>query len=448
MNRYFQYTKIGLISISILFLVNCGGNNALSDSSFHKDSVTISGTTIPLTLGEESTIKGMLQEIHKKFKDNDIDAIKDHIYPLTLTKGVKYKEVKYNGNIEWIIEGLKNPTTNQFIDNGFNEKGLLIIIDNAHYFTPINEFPSFNEFQQGFTSGFNDPNPSKPFINDLQNDGKGIYILPYSSSFVLVYKYKGEFKLVWWKEMLVVAKGLLRSPKKPDLHEGWTNRSLALLNLGRFKEALESADKALQIRPDLPEAWTNRSAALIGLGRFKEALESADKALQIKPNLPGALTNRSGALIGLGRFKEALASADKALQFKPDFYMAWNNRDIALLNLGRFEEALESVDKALQIKPDLSEAWINRSGALMNLGRFKEALESVDKALQIKPDLYLAWNNRSGALINLGRFKEALESTDKALQIQPNLPEAWTSRSVDKALQIKPDFYMAWNNPV
>jgi len=54
-----QYLKIGLISISLFFLVNCGGSDSSdnsSDSSSQKDSVTIAGTTIPLTLNTEDEI--------------------------------------------------------------------------------------------------------------------------------------------------------------------------------------------------------------------------------------------------------------------------------------------------------------------------------------------------------------------------------------------------------
>jgi Flp pilus assembly protein TadD len=46
---------------------------------------------------------------------------------------------------------------------------------------------------------------------------------------------------------------------KPDFHEAWNNRGIALGNLGRWEEAIASLDKALEIKPDLHEAWNNRA---------------------------------------------------------------------------------------------------------------------------------------------------------------------------------------------
>ncbi len=42
-------------------------------------------------------------------------------------------------------------------------------------------------------------------------------------------------------------------------------RGEALMNLGRYSEALESFDKALQIAPDSPAAKQNRDLALAKL---------------------------------------------------------------------------------------------------------------------------------------------------------------------------------------
>ncbi|MEG3989047.1 tetratricopeptide repeat protein, partial [Microcoleus sp. S28C3] len=65
---------------------------------------------------------------------------------------------------------------------------------------------------------------------------------------------------------------------KPDLHEAWNNRGIALRNLGREEEAIASYDKALEFKPDYRDAWNNRGIALRNLGREEEAIASYDKA--------------------------------------------------------------------------------------------------------------------------------------------------------------------------
>ena len=248
---------------------------------------------------------------------------------------------------------------------------------------------------------------------------------------------------------------------KPDLHEAWNNRGNALDDLGRYEEAIASYDKAVEFNPDKHEAWYNRGVALFNLGRYEEAIAFFDKAVEFKPDFHEAWNNRGVALFNLGRYEEAIASYDKAVEFKPDKHEAWFNRGVALDDLGRYEEAIASWDKAVEFKPDDHQAWNNRGVALDDLGRYEEAIASFDKAVEFKPDLHEAWNNRGNALFNLGRYEEAIASYDKAVEFKPDKHEAWFNRGValddlgryeeaiaswDKAVEFKPDFHEAWNN--
>jgi len=215
---------------------------------------------------------------------------------------------------------------------------------------------------------------------------------------------------------------------KPDQHEAWGNRGVALLNLGRLEEAIASYDKAIELKPDDHLSWSNRGNALSALGRLEEALASYDKAIEFKPDDHDAWNGRGVVLSNLGRLEEAIASYDKAIEFKPDDHYAWNNRGNALSNLGRLEEAIASYEKALEFKPDNHGAWNGRGVVLSNLGRLEEAIASYDKAIEFKPDLHYAWGNRGNALKNLGKLEEAIASYDKAIEFKPDDHKAWGNR--------------------
>ncbi|MGK7940886.1 MAG: tetratricopeptide repeat-containing serine protease family protein [Crocosphaera sp.] len=66
--------------------------------------------------------------------------------------------------------------------------------------------------------------------------------------------------------------------------------------LGRYKEAIKSYDKAIEISPDYIYAWYNRGFALEKLGRYEEAIKSYDKALEIDPNHEYAINNKKRLL--------------------------------------------------------------------------------------------------------------------------------------------------------
>ncbi|TFI52074.1 tetratricopeptide repeat protein [Mastigocladus laminosus UU774] len=222
---------------------------------------------------------------------------------------------------------------------------------------------------------------------------------------------------------------------KPDYHQAWYIRGIALDELGRNEEAIASYDKALEIKPELHQTWYIRGITLDDLGRYEEAIASYDKALEIKPELHQIWYIRGIALDELGRNEEAIASYDKALEIKPDGHQAWNNRGFVLAQLGRYQEAIASFDKAVEIKPDDHEAWYIRGIALAQLGRYKEAIASFDKAVEIKPDKHEAWYIRGFALAQLERHSEAVASYDKAVEIKPDLHQAWYNKACCYALQ-------------
>ncbi|NTU59258.1 MAG: tetratricopeptide repeat protein [Chlorobiaceae bacterium] len=117
-----------------------------------------------------------------------------------------------------------------------------------------------------------------------------------------------------------------------------SNRGLALHNLKRFREALESYDRAIQLRPDYAEALSNRGLALSALNRFDEALDSFNRAIRLQPGFADAHSNRGNTLRELNRYDEALESYNRAIQLKPDFADAYLNASILFLKTGNFEK--------------------------------------------------------------------------------------------------------------
>lgn len=98
-----------------------------------------------------------------------------------------------------------------------------------------------------------------------------------------------------------------------DAAEGWYETGEQLANLGKYVEALNYFNQAVEIQPQDHAAWVMRGVVLIHLNRYEEALASCETALKIQPTNKQAWLFRGAALNHLGRYKQSYASYDKAL---------------------------------------------------------------------------------------------------------------------------------------
>lgn len=248
---------------------------------------------------------------------------------------------------------------------------------------------------------------------------------------------------------------------KADYAIAFNNRGNTLKDLKRFEDALLSYDNAIARKPDYANAFNNRGVTLQAMKRPVEALASYDKAIEVKADYAEAFFNRGVTLQGLNRLDDALTSYDKAIAIKPDYAIALNNRGNTLKDLKKFDEALASYEKAITIKADYAEAFYNSGVTQQEMKCFDAALKSYEKAIGNKADYANAFNNRGVSLQQLKRPVEALASYEKAIEIQADYAEAFYNRGVtlqklnrtdealasyDKAIELKADYAEAFNN--
>jgi Flp pilus assembly protein TadD len=73
--------------------------------------------------------------------------------------------------------------------------------------------------------------------------------------------------------------------------ESCLNLSLQRYREGRFAEAIEASQKALELKPDYPEAWNNIGAAYNSLGQFEKGAAACEQALRLNPGFTLARNN-------------------------------------------------------------------------------------------------------------------------------------------------------------
>ncbi len=107
-------------------------------------------------------------------------------------------------------------------------------------------------------------------------------------------------------------------------------------------------------------AHHNLGVALADEGRFPEAIEQYQAALQIEPNAANVQTDYGNALAKSGRIPEAIAHYRAALRVLPDSPITHNDLANALAATpGSMPEAIAEYQTALRLKPDYEEARKN-----------------------------------------------------------------------------------------
>jgi len=198
----------------------------------------------------------------------------------------------------------------------------------------------------------------------------------------------------------------------------------ALLELGRFSDAIAPLEVALRLSPRTPTLRAALAHAQAGAGRFDEALATADAGLAESPRHAALLRMKGRLLLQRGAAQEALAALEAGRAADPRDVLLRADLANALRGLGRVPEALAEIDAALQVDPRSAEVLVAQGACLAQLGRFDEARASMGRALESAPGHPDALFFLALADLREGRKAEAAARLEDLLRRVPGYPRA------------------------
>jgi tetratricopeptide (TPR) repeat protein len=172
--------------------------------------------------------------------------------------------------------------------------------------------------------------------------------------------------------------------------------STAISFINAEEEDLEHKQKTPEEIEDLVRRaieFTNKGVELADMGKYDEAIEYYNRALEIAPENPKISLNKAISLYNKG---------NKLVQSR------------------RPNDALECFESAIAIKPDVTYGWIGKGSVLTDMGKYDEAITSFESALTIDPNLGAVWYNKGLALEKSGKTDEAVRCYEKCLSVEPN----------------------------
>ena len=197
-----------------------------------------------------------------------------------------------------------------------------------------------------------------------------------------------------------------------------TTRFDALVEVGRYDDALRAAYEERARDPQSYVAACHVAQALAGLERWADALAAANEAAGMLPEDEWAHRLRSLALREMGRHREAVAAAEEAVRLDDDMIETWSMLFHAYLH-GRPDDALRVAHHMVSTWPGdvRSHAAIGLVG--LHRGQWQLAERAFRHALTIEPGNSAALHNLGVALESQGRKREAVALLSEAVRADP-----------------------------
>ena len=200
------------------------------------------------------------------------------------------------------------------------------------------------------------------------------------------------------------------------------NLGFAKYNLNEFNSAIESYDRAIELKPDYSKAHSNKGGALKQLNRLNDAIASYELAIQYDSNSVADYANLATLLIERNEVHIALDVCDKGITIDPFFSELYFVKGNALQRIKSLTEAAQLYKEATRINPHYFEAYINLAVTLSSLNLLEQAVEEYLNALRIKNKSFDAIAGIADAYSAMDKFHLALEYYQLAICINWNAP--------------------------
>lgn len=219
-------------------------------------------------------------------------------------------------------------------------------------------------------------------------------------------------------------------PENPDLLDSRIENELLA---GNFFEAIQLLSKIIVSPKPKPRHFTNLSYALIQIGKFTEAIDICELGLNKFLNQQAIKKNLGLALLFDNQFAEALSIFDSLVlseEANPDYKF---HRGLSLFSLGHYELALEDFCACEHSLGSSHELLLNIGACLFKLKLYDKSKTYLDKVARSDANSVL----RAKALNNLGsicseqkNWEDALKYFDLSVQLDPAYFDARINRGV------------------
>lgn len=192
----------------------------------------------------------------------------------------------------------------------------------------------------------------------------------------------------------------------------------------RSRDALEVAERAVELAPNDARAQAAYALALIENNRSDEAALAALTATELAPGWAEARAYLSLAYYGQGRYQSAQEQAVLAIQTDPNSIDSRRAMALAVAFVGDYTNAIRQYEQAINIHPRLDALYFELAPYYIILDNYEAAIQAYDRVLSNNPRNVKAWTRKCETFFRQRDDAAAQESCEQAIDLDNDFPEA------------------------
>ena len=224
------------------------------------------------------------------------------------------------------------------------------------------------------------------------------------------------------------------NPEEPMIFRTTVEMAIRSNDLTELSRAWPHMKKGLELAPDDASMWLTNARFLGALNSDFEALEAADKALELSKDKYDGLIVKGFLLLKTKQYNVAETMLEEAVKLDANKAPAYLGLVQIDLRNRAYEQALARCNRAIELDDQNAESFKSRAQVYFKTKDYKSAVADLDQAIKLSESNAELRYLRGDANFNLKEFSLAIADLSEAIYLKEDYREAYSKRGLARMM--------------